>query len=69
MFSAVLGAVTAAGRNNAEMFRYFRPGFDVAKEAAVWRRWQQPRRPDDQATVALDKPGPPSARTVGCDGR
>lgn len=31
-FSAVLGAVTAAGRNNAETFQYFRPGFDVARE-------------------------------------
>jgi len=31
-FSAVLGAVTAAGRNNAETFQYFRPGFDLGKE-------------------------------------
>ena len=31
-FSAVLGAVTAAGRNNAETFDYFRPGFDLAGE-------------------------------------
>lgn len=31
-FSAVLGAVTAAGRNNAETFQYFRPGFDLAVE-------------------------------------
>ncbi|WP_007506805.1 HAD family hydrolase [Pseudofrankia saprophytica] len=31
-FSAVLGAVTAAGRNNAETFQYFRPGFDLATE-------------------------------------
>lgn len=31
-FSAVLGAVTAAGRNNAETFRYFRPDFDLATE-------------------------------------
>ena len=28
-FSAVLGAVTAAGRDNAEAFTYFRPGFDL----------------------------------------
>lgn len=28
-FSAVLGAVTAAGRDNAETFEYFRPGFDL----------------------------------------
>jgi HAD superfamily hydrolase (TIGR01549 family) len=31
-FSTVLGAVTAAGRNNAETFQYFRPGFDLAAE-------------------------------------
>jgi HAD superfamily hydrolase (TIGR01549 family) len=31
-FSAVLGAVTATGRNNAETFQYFRPGFDLAAE-------------------------------------
>jgi HAD superfamily hydrolase (TIGR01549 family) len=31
-FSAVLGAVTAQGRNNAETFQYFRPGFDLFKE-------------------------------------
>lgn len=31
-FSAVLGAITAAGRDNAETFQYFRPGFDVAWE-------------------------------------
>ncbi|UOX93529.1 HAD-IA family hydrolase [Amycolatopsis sp. FBCC-B4732] len=31
-FSTVLGAVTATGRDNAETFQYFRPGFDVAAE-------------------------------------
>lgn len=31
-FSAVLGAVTAQGRDNAETFQYFRPGFDLAAE-------------------------------------
>jgi N-acetyl-D-muramate 6-phosphate phosphatase len=31
-FSALLGAVTAAGRNNAETFQYFRPGFDLELE-------------------------------------
>ncbi|WP_158854402.1 HAD family hydrolase [Saccharothrix deserti] len=31
-FSTVLGAVTAAGRDNAETFQYFRPGFDVVHE-------------------------------------
>lgn len=31
-FSAVLGAVTASGRNNAETFDYFRPGFDLTIE-------------------------------------
>jgi HAD superfamily hydrolase (TIGR01549 family) len=31
-FSAVLGAVTAEGRDNAETFQYFRPGFDLPAE-------------------------------------
>jgi HAD superfamily hydrolase (TIGR01549 family) len=31
-FSAVLGAVTAQGRNNAETFQFFRPGFDLVAE-------------------------------------
>jgi HAD superfamily hydrolase (TIGR01549 family) len=31
-FSTVLGAVTAAGRDNAETFQYFRPGFDLGHE-------------------------------------
>lgn len=31
-FSAVVGAVTATGRDNAEVFEYFRPGFDLAAE-------------------------------------
>lgn len=31
-FSTVLGAVTAAGRDNAETFLYFNPGFDLIRE-------------------------------------
>ncbi len=31
-FSAVLGAVTFQGRDNAETFQYFRPGFDLHVE-------------------------------------
>lgn len=31
-FSAVIGAVTREGRDNAETFQYFRPGFDLAAE-------------------------------------
>jgi HAD superfamily hydrolase (TIGR01549 family) len=34
-FSAVLGSVTAQGRDNAETFQYFRPGVDLAKERAL----------------------------------
>jgi N-acetyl-D-muramate 6-phosphate phosphatase len=33
-FSAVLGVVTSQGRDNAETFQYFRPGFDLARERA-----------------------------------
>jgi HAD superfamily hydrolase (TIGR01549 family) len=31
-FSALLGIVVAQGRNNAETFQYFRPGFDLDAE-------------------------------------
>lgn len=31
-FSALLGAVTVQGRNNAETFQYFKPGFDLEVE-------------------------------------
>jgi hypothetical protein len=31
-FFVVLGAVTLTGRNNAETFQYFRPGFDLVME-------------------------------------
>jgi N-acetyl-D-muramate 6-phosphate phosphatase len=34
-FSALLGIVTAQGRDNAETFQYFRPGFDLATERAL----------------------------------
>ena len=34
-FLIVLGAVTAAGRDNAETFNYFKPGFDVTAERAA----------------------------------
>jgi len=33
-FSAVLGAVTVQGANNAKTFQYFRPGFDLVAERA-----------------------------------
>jgi N-acetyl-D-muramate 6-phosphate phosphatase len=49
-FSALMGAVTAAGRNNAETFQYLRPGFDLVaereKRQAAWqRRADRLRRP------------------------
>ena len=31
-FSAVFGAVISAGRNHQEVFEYFKPGFDLARE-------------------------------------
>jgi HAD superfamily hydrolase (TIGR01662 family) len=43
-FSTVLGAVTAAGRDNAETFQYFRPGFDVAHERELRERAGQGER-------------------------
>jgi FMN phosphatase YigB (HAD superfamily) len=37
-FSAVLGAVTFQGRDNAETFQYFRPGFDLSVEREARER-------------------------------
>lgn len=34
-FSTMLGAVTAAGRDNSETFQYFRPGFDLGHECQL----------------------------------
>lgn len=46
-FSAVLGAVTADGRNNAETFQYFRPGFDLDHERALREAAGRGERIDD----------------------
>lgn len=43
-FSAVLGAVTAAGRDNADTFQYFRPGFDLAAERTLRGAGRQKER-------------------------
>src|SRR5258708_36869048 len=43
-FSAVLGAATAEGRDNAETFQYLRPGFDVTAE----RQRREDAGPGDQ---------------------
>ncbi len=34
-FSAVMGVVTAAGRDIEETFQYFRPGFDLGRVSKV----------------------------------
>ena len=34
-FSALVGIVTSQGRDNAETFQYFKPGFDLPKERAL----------------------------------
>jgi FMN phosphatase YigB (HAD superfamily) len=46
-FSTVLGAVTAAGRDNAETFQYFRPGFDLARERQLREDAGRGERIDD----------------------
>lgn len=46
-FSTVLGAVTAAGRDNAETFAYFKPGFDIGRERILREQAGKGERIDD----------------------
>jgi HAD superfamily hydrolase (TIGR01549 family) len=46
-FSAVLGAVTATGRDNAEVFGYFRPDFDLVHERELREKAGRGERIDD----------------------
>ncbi|WP_309114741.1 HAD family hydrolase [Saccharothrix sp.] len=47
-FSTVLGAVTAAGRDNAETFAYFKPGFDVGWERILREQAGKGERFDEE---------------------
>lgn len=58
-FSAVFGAVIAAGRNHQEVFEYFKPGFDLAEERELREAAGQPENygeadfyPDARPTMA-----------------
>lgn len=64
-FSAVLGAVTAAGRNNAETFRYFRPEFDLAVERDKRERAGAGERIDESDVYHDVRPSLATLRVLG----
>lgn len=64
-FSAVLGAVTAEGRNNAETFQYFRPGFDLATERQLREDAGRGERIDEQDLYVDARPCLKSLQDAG----
>jgi HAD superfamily hydrolase (TIGR01549 family) len=64
-FSTVLGAVTAAGRDNAETFEYFRPGFDVARERRLREEAGQGERIDESDLYPDVRPSLTALRAAG----
>ncbi|WP_424528868.1 HAD family hydrolase [Sphaerisporangium viridialbum] len=64
-FSAVLGAVTAEGRNNAETFEYFRPGFDLHRERALREEAGQGEQIDEKDLYRDARPALSTLREAG----
>jgi N-acetyl-D-muramate 6-phosphate phosphatase len=64
-FSTVLGAVTAAGRDNAETFQYFKPGFDLARERQLREEAGLGERIEDSDLYPDVRPGLAALRERG----
>ncbi|MEU0465404.1 HAD family hydrolase [Amycolatopsis sp. NPDC006131] len=64
-FSTVLGAVTAAGRDNAETFQYFKPGFDLARERRLREEAGLGERIEDGDLYPDARPGLARLRELG----
>ncbi|WP_248962082.1 HAD family hydrolase [Sphaerisporangium perillae] len=64
-FSAVLGAVTAEGRDNAETFTYFRPGFDLHRERTLREEAGQGERIDEEDLYPDSRPALATLRQAG----
>lgn len=64
-FSTVLGAVTAAGKDNAETFQYFRPGFDLAQERRQREAAGKGEQIDEHDLYADVRPSLAALRTAG----
>ncbi|MGH3630037.1 MAG: HAD family hydrolase [Sciscionella sp.] len=64
-FSTVLGAVTAAGRDNVETFEYFRPGFDLARERRLREEAGCGEQIDDSDLYADVRPSLAALRAGG----
>lgn len=64
-FSAVLGAVTAAGRDNAETFQYFRSDFDLGRERQLREAAGQGEQIDEDDLYADARPSMATLRAGG----
>ncbi|WP_016698665.1 HAD family hydrolase [Actinoalloteichus spitiensis] len=64
-FSTVLGAVTAAGRDNAETFQYFKPGFDLPRERLLREEAGRGERIEDSDLYPDVRPGLAALRERG----
>lgn len=64
-FSAVLGAVTADGGDNARVFEYFRPGFDLARERQARETAGHGERIEDGDLYADARPSLEALRQAG----
>jgi N-acetyl-D-muramate 6-phosphate phosphatase len=64
-FSTVLGAVTVAGRDNAETFQYFKPGFDLARERQLREEAGLGERIEDSDLYPDVRPGLAALRERG----
>lgn len=64
-FSALLGAVTVSGRDNAETFDYFRPGFDLALERQRREEAGCGEHIDDSDLYSDVRPALAALRTAG----
>jgi FMN phosphatase YigB (HAD superfamily) len=65
VFLIVLGGVIAAGRDNADTFTYFRPGFDVHAERAARERAGRGERIDDSDLYPDVRPALHALREAG----
>lgn len=64
-YSTVLGAFTAAGRDNAETFQYFKPDFDLARERQLREEAGLGERIEDSDLYPDVRPGLAALRERG----
>jgi len=64
-FSAVFGAVIGAGRNHQEVFEYFRPGFDLARERELRAEQGRPENYGETDLYPDARPALAALRSAG----